>query len=183
MKTLLGVTGSVASKLTPHVVEALLLEKFDVQVVTTEPSLFFWDPQKVSVQTFRDKDEWLGSGYKSGDKVLHIELRNWADILVIAPASANTLAKIANGMCDNLLTSVVRAWDRNKPIILAPAMNTHMWDHPVTQEHLSRIKLWYPKLAILGPVSKTLACGDVGMGAMTSIANVIESVSQNWGGE
>lgn len=62
-----------------------------------------------------------------GDPVLHIELRRWADVLVLAPLSANTMAKVAHGLCDNLLTSVVRAWDYAKPMIVAPAMNTYMW--------------------------------------------------------
>lgn len=73
-----------------------------------------------------DKDEWESWKLK-GDKVLHIELRKWAHIMLIAPLSANSLAKISNGLCDNLLMSIVRAWDFNKPFIVAPAMNTYMY--------------------------------------------------------
>ena len=71
-----------------------------------------------------------------GDPVAHIELRRWADALVIAPLSANTLAKAAAGMADGLLTCVLRAWDWNKPALLAPAMNTAMWESPLTEAHL-----------------------------------------------
>ena len=70
---------------------------------------------------------------KIGDPVLHIELRRWADILVVCPASADTMAKIVSGMADNLLLSVVRAWEFNrKPSILCPAMNTIMFEQKIT---------------------------------------------------
>lgn len=101
-----------------------------------------------------DEDEW--SSWKCrGDPVLHIQLRNWADLAVIAPLSANTLAKLANGLADNLLSSVMRAWDFKKPILVAPAMNTFMWDHPVTSQHLSTLKTW--GYSVIDPCSKTLS--------------------------
>jgi len=75
--------------------------------------------------------------------VLHIDLAKWADIFVIAPCSANTLAKLAYGICDNLLTSVARAWDADRPLVIAPAMNTHMWTHPHTAVRCPGRKLAY----------------------------------------
>ncbi|OGN07687.1 MAG: hypothetical protein A3B86_02525 [Candidatus Yanofskybacteria bacterium RIFCSPHIGHO2_02_FULL_38_22b] len=95
-----------------------------------------------------------------------------------APLSANTLAKIASGITDNLLTSIVRAWDRNKKIIIAPAMNTHMWDHPATKEHLAVLIRWYPHFVIIDPVVKTLECGDVGVGAMAEIGQIVEEAKK-----
>ena len=87
-----------------------------------------------------DDDEWPGHDtnhrWQRGEPVPHIELRRWADMLVVAPLDANTLAKLALGTCDNCLTCVYRAWDRTRPIVLAPAMNTLMWDHPATARHL-----------------------------------------------
>src|SRR5262245_20486764 len=77
-----------------------------------------------------------GASYQRDDPVLHIELRRWADLLVIAPLDANTLAKLAYGLSDNLLTCLYRAWDRRRPIVLAPAMNTFMWENPLTDRHL-----------------------------------------------
>ena len=74
-----------------------------------------------------------------GDPVLHIELRKWADLLIVAPLDANTLAKFALGLSDNCLTCVFRAWDFAKPVILAPAMNTFMWESPVTLRHLRQL--------------------------------------------
>ena len=75
------------------------------------------------------------------DEVVHIELRRWADVLLVAPASANTVAKLAQGLCDNLLTCVARAWDfQENKLIVCPAMNTMMWEHPLTSRHLSILK-------------------------------------------
>ena len=85
-------------------------------------------------------------------------------MFVVAPLSANTLAKMANGMCDNLLTCVVRAWDFSKPLLVAPAMNTYMWDSPFTTRHLEQLEAL--GVTVVDPVSKKLACGDVGNGAM-----------------
>lgn len=95
-----------------------------------------------------DEEEWE-QWKKRGDIVLHIELRKWADCLLIAPLSANTLAKISTGICDNLLTQVCRAWDMEihkagharvgllkKPIVACPSMNTMMWEHPITAKQL-----------------------------------------------
>src|SRR5207302_2037596 len=90
-----------------------------------------------------DEDEWPGSKrgqhYRRDDPVLHIELRRWADVLLIAPLDANTLAKLANGLADNCLTCVWRAWDLARPVLLAPAMNTLMWEHRLTTRHLRQL--------------------------------------------
>src|SRR5205085_10485109 len=90
-----------------------------------------------------DEDEWPGRSdgrrYERGEPVLHIELRRWADLLLIAPLDANTLAKLANGLADNCLTCVWRAWEPARPVVLAPAMNTLMWEHPLTGRHLRQL--------------------------------------------
>jgi phosphopantothenoylcysteine decarboxylase len=170
---LLGVTGSVAAGLTPTLARALVQYTAGVvNIVATERSLHFWHPADLpSPQTkvWRDADEWQSNGYVRGQEIPHIQLREWADILVIAPVSANTLAKMAVGMADNLLTSVVRAWRRDRPIVLAPAMNTQMWEHPATAEHLAMLSRWFPKLVVVEPQVKTLACGETGVGAMAQV--------------
>ena len=91
---------------------------------------------------YRDQDE-LRESWVRGTGILHINLRKWAHILVIAPLSANTLAKIVNGMSDNLLTDTIRAWDTtgqiegmDKRIVVFPAMNVAMWVHPITTQHI-----------------------------------------------
>ena len=156
------------------------------------------------------EEEW--DTYKSlRDSVLHIDLRNWADVCLIAPLSAHTLAKIANGLCDDLLTCILRAWDfgqrtcsnngseskvMGKPVILAPAMNTAMWEHPLTRAQLETVQQFATctrddkeskegrSVVIVEPAVKTLACGDVGAGALAELDDVISSVEKclvNWG--
>ena len=89
----------------------------------------------------QDEDEWSQPWVRDA-KILHIELRHWAHLLVVAPMSANLLAKITNGLCDSLLTTVIRAWDHTsgKRILVAPAMNTYMWNYPLTGRQLSILK-------------------------------------------
>ena len=126
------------------------------------------------VELFTDASEWTAWS-SLGDPVLHIELRKWADCMIIAPLSANTLAKLANGICDNLLTCVARAWDlEEKPMWVAPAMNTAMWKHPVTDEQAKKLEQWGVKF--VDPQTKRLACGDFGMGAMASPEEISSAI-------
>lgn len=171
---ILGVTGSVAAIKTPELVSLLKRAGHDVRVVATARSLYFFDPAGVAV--VRDSDEWPKAHYQRGDEVLHIELRKWADVLLVAPLDANTLAKIANGICDNLLSCVYRCWDPTKPIVLAPAMNTFMWDHPVTTRHLRQVEEDFAGLTVVHPTEKTLACGDTGIGAMAELNEIVRAV-------
>jgi phosphopantothenoylcysteine decarboxylase len=197
---LLGVTGSVAAIHTPALYKALQRDGHQVKVIATQPALYFFDPAALDpAQPVRnpeavvlDEDEWPGRSqghrYQREDTVLHIELRRWAHVLLIAPLDANTLAKLASGLSDNCLTCVWRAWDPDRPVILAPAMNTLMWEHPLTERHLRQLAVdaragpappdlnrdglvsWInehcPRLYIVPPQSKRLACGDVGVGAL-----------------
>ena len=129
-----------------------------------------------------------------GDPVPHIELRDWADMLLIAPLSAHTLAKISQGLCDDTLSCVVRAWDLGygvrpgKPILLAPAMNTAMWLHPLTQQQFTKILgFWNPNhskqvieegIRLIPPQVKILACGEVGDGALATVDDILAAVRQ-----
>lgn len=140
------------------------------------------DGDDCPIQLFFDKDEWSNQNslgfYQRGDKVLHIELRKWADIFVIAPLDANTLAKMANGLADNLISCILRCWDPTTPLILCPAMNTLMWNHPVTIGQLGGIKSWGFDVTIVKPVEKLLACGDFGTGAMESVEEIVKIVKE-----
>ena len=112
-----------------------------------------------------------------GDPILHIELRNWSDIFVIAPLDANTLGKLAYGICDNLVTCVARAWDiKHKPLVFCPAMNTLMWQHPCTERNINVLKDYgYIEIP---PVNKRLACGDEGVGGMAEVNDIIQKIIQ-----
>jgi phosphopantothenoylcysteine decarboxylase len=202
----LGVTGSVAALRAPALFASLRGAGHRVRVVATEPSVHFFDPAELAVDpfdplggpVFRDADEWHGIRWRRDDPVLHIEFRRWADILVVAPLDANTLAKFAMGFADNFLTCLFRAWDFTKPVVLAPAMNTLMWESPVTNRHLAqiledrgdgrRIEPWSldeadavfarhaPGLILIPPEAKRLACGDIGNGAMAEVPAIAEVV-------
>lgn len=169
---LLSVSGSVAAIKILQLYE--ILQSFaHVRIVATESAMHFIRQVDLYEQLplYQDKDEWEGWSH-IGDEVLHIELRKWADINIVAPVSANTLAKIANGICDNLLTCIIRAWDFKKPLVLAPAMNTLMWENPFTEKHISTCRSL--GMHMVPPVSKRLACGDVGTGGMASPEAIVE---------
>ncbi|MBA0565844.1 hypothetical protein Goshw_020194 [Gossypium schwendimanii] len=163
-RVLLAASGSVAAIKFGNLCHCFS-EWAEVKAVATKASLHFIDRASLpkDLKLYTDEEEWSSWG-KIGDSVLHIELRRWADIMVIAPLSANTLGKIAGGLCDNLLTCVIRAWDYSKPMFVAPAMNTFMWSNPFTEKHLMTIDEL--GISLIPPVSKRLACGDYGNGAM-----------------
>ncbi|KAF9242665.1 flavoprotein [Melanogaster broomeanus] len=175
---LLITTGSVASIKAPLIVQELLkYSNVKVEVVSTKESLTFFkvaDVEEAGARVWTDEDEWTGT-YKIGDPILHIELRRWADIVLVAPCSANTLAKIAAGLCDNLVTSLLRALAPTTPTYIFPAMNTLMYEHPLTAEHL-RVVREVVKYNVVGPIGKGLACGDIGIGAMKEWKDIVEIV-------
>ncbi|XP_067161668.1 phosphopantothenoylcysteine decarboxylase isoform X5 [Apteryx mantelli] len=160
-RVLVGVTGSVAALKLPLLISQLLeIPGLEVKVVTTERAKHFYNAQEIPVTLYSDVDEWqLWKG--RSDPVLHIDLRRWADLMLVAPLDANTLAKLANGICDNLLTCVIRAWDLSKPLLFCPAMNTAMWEHPITAQQVEQLKgFGYTEIPC---VVKKLVCGDEGL--------------------
>jgi phosphopantothenoylcysteine decarboxylase len=205
-KVLLGVTGSVAAIYTPELYTALTAAGHAVKVVATSASLYFFDPSRIAAGSdgrrnpevvVLDEDEWPGQHYERGGAVVHIELRRWAEVLLLAPLDANTLSKLALGLADNCLTCVWRAWERRRPVVLAPAMNTLMWEHPVTARHLRQLALdlganpppqasldelvawintWSGPLRVVAPVSKRLACDDVGVGALAGRDEILAAL-------
>ncbi len=201
---LLGVTGSVAAVKTPLLYEALRRLGHAIKVVATQSSLYFFDDADIPRESLvLDEDEWPGRSegrrWQRDDDVLHIKLRRWADILLLAPLDANTLAKLANGLADNCLTCVWRAWEPSRPVALAPAMNTLMWQHPATSRHLRQIAAdmgampsdgltldalldWInshcPRLRMIAPEDRRLACGDVGVGAMAAVETIASQVQE-----
>ncbi|POS86800.1 hypothetical protein EPUL_002006 [Erysiphe pulchra] len=213
---LLCASGSVATIKIPDILQSLSKHpKLSIRLIFTKAALHFLNhPDDKESQLaklnslpsvdgiFLDSDEWAEPWIRGG-KILHIELRRWADIMLIAPLSANTQAKIVAGMADNLLTSVVRAWDtegriqstgERKRIIVAPAMNTAMWNHPITKIQLKTLghdwaiseesgleeaqehsQGWFE---LLRPIEKKLACGDVGVGAMCDWNDIVRVVEK-----
>ncbi|KAJ2917028.1 hypothetical protein MD484_g3400, partial [Candolleomyces efflorescens] len=175
---LLVTTGSVASIKAPLIIRELLkYENVQVEIVSTNAALTFFKREEIEqlgLHIWTNDDEW-DPNYKIGDPILHIELRRWADIVLVAPCSANTLAKIAQGVCDNVVTSLMRALSPSTPTYIFPAMNTLMYEHPLTAEHL-RIVKEVIKYNVVGPIGKALACGDIGIGAMSEWHDIVQIV-------
>lgn len=219
---LLCASGSVATIKIPVICKALsnYYDRLSIRLILTTSAIQFLQGQSEEQPSlhsisnipgvdgiYTDSDEWAHPWSRSGTAgslpILHIELRKWADIMVIAPLSANTMAKIIAGMSDNLITSVIRAWDtdarvdglrpyfkeveqkrlseengfpqkgvwelmKTKKILLCPAMNTAMWRQPITSKHVRKLgkEGFRGYIEVLEPMSKTLACGDIGDGAM-----------------
>ncbi|KAF2013857.1 flavo protein [Aaosphaeria arxii CBS 175.79] len=223
---LLCATGSVATIKIPNIITALSAHpNLSIRLIFTASATNFLAGQSAeqpSLQDiaalpnvdgmFFDEDEWRDPWVR-GNHILHIELRRWADIMVVAPLSADTLAKITQGWSDNLLLSVIRAWDttgeldvvrdvpglngtdsiqgqagskRKKRILVAPAMNTAMWLQPITKKQLDVLnEEWGVKnggwFEVLTPMSKELACGDVGGGAMKDWREIVEVIEDRLG--
>lgn len=191
---LVAVTGSVATIKLPliiHKLKQIYRERAVIQVVVTKASTIFFDTDDIprDIKVWYDSDEWRSRQVQpqqgppgsvsqqqavGGTDQLHIKLRRWADILLVAPCSANTLAKFTYGICDNLLTSLFRVWNPEVPIILAPAMNTHMYTNPITKMHFNILKQSFPFVEILKPVEKVLVCGDIGMGGMREWTDIVQ---------
>ncbi|XP_016947649.1 phosphopantothenoylcysteine decarboxylase [Drosophila biarmipes] len=176
---MIAATGSVATIKMAQLIRELSDEslpfKFHLKVLITESAKHFFELEQIpeNVPIYHNRDEWINWN-KRGDPVLHIDLGKWADLLVIAPLSANSLSKMATGICDNIVMCVVRAWDLQKPLLFAPAMNTRMYDHPITREQIDKLTSWgYKEIPC---ISKTLMCGDTGNGAMAEVPSIVEAV-------
>jgi len=208
---LLAATGSVAAIKIPDIVTALSERpNLSIRVLLSKSAAEFLRGQSAEQPSldqiarlrnvdaiYQDIDEWR-KPWVRGDSILHIELRKWADMMVIAPLSANSLAKVALGLSDDLVSSVVRAWDtsgmvdapRNdlrkaygdkKLIMVAPAMNTAMWAHPITASHMKVLTgEWSVEhggwIQMLRPIEKELACGDTGSGAMCDWKDIVAAI-------
>ena len=160
---LLGITGGIAAYKICELVRMYKKANANVKIVCTSNALNF--VTKLTLQNLSKNEVYVEQFCVKNYNPEHISFADEADIMVIAPATANTISKLANGICDNLLTSVACAF--TKPIILAPAMNCNMWNNPIIQENL--YKLHY---TILEPETGFLACGYNGKGRLCSIEKI-----------
>ena len=168
----LGITGGIAAYKTPDLVRKLKAEGANVRVVLTQGGQAFVSP--LSLQAV--------SGHTVSESLLdpaaeaamgHIELAKWADIILIAPATAHCIAKLAHGLADDLLTTLCLATTAN--IVLAPAMNQQMWAAQATQDNLEIIK--QRGITLIGPAAGEQACGDVGLGRMVEPEEIVATLS------
>ena len=153
-RVLLGVSGGIAAYKACELVRVLRAQGHELRVVTTPAALQF--VSALTLQTLSGsavRSELLAVGEES--EISHIELADWAELVVVAPATANVLARLANGLADDLLTTVCLA--TRAPVVVAPAMNVNMYRHPATQANLDT--LGKRGVQIVGPDHGSLACG------------------------
>lgn len=162
---LVGITGGIAAYKICELIRMYKRANANVLVVCTPNALNF--VTKLTLQNLSQNEVAVEEFDVKNFKPEHISYADQADIMVIAPASANTISKIAQGICDNLLTSIACAF--TKPVIIAPAMNCNMWENPILQENLH--KLHYE---ILEPESGYLACGYEGKGRLCSLEKIFD---------
>lgn len=167
MNILLLVTGSIACIKHKELYESLS-KLGEVKIVMSKAAEKILAASNIeALPHFNDDDEGWG-----WENIKHINLRNWADMIVIAPCSMNTLAKIANGISDSLITDIVRAWDIARPMFIAPAANTLMYQNGMTAKHIKSIVKYYNGIFI-DPIYGKLACGEEGIGKMAHTLDII----------
>ena len=161
-------SGGIAAYKATDVISALITKGYEVKVITTESALNFVTPHVLNV---------ISRGNlitETPGETKHIELAKWADAFVLVPATANTIAKIANGIADNLVTTTYLALHNETRKFICPAMNTYMWDNRATKENLKKLEEYN---FIIDPVEGLLACGDRGMGKLAPTKVIVDIVS------
>jgi phosphopantothenoylcysteine decarboxylase/phosphopantothenate--cysteine ligase len=170
-KIVLGISGGIAAYKSAELARLLMQEGASVQVVMTEAAQQFVTP--VTMQALTGKPVFTSQWDSSvANNMAHIELSRAADAILIAPASADLMAKLSLGLADDLLTTLCLARDCH--LLLAPAMNKQMWEHAATQRSVTRLR--QDKVELLGPASGAQACGEVGMGRMLEPAEITEQL-------
>lgn len=160
-KILFKISGSIAAYKSAYLISKLVQNGFEVKVVATDYALKFIG--KATLEGLTGNKVFTDS-FEEGEMMSHINLNKWADLTIVCPATANTINKFAAGIADNLLTSLFLAHDRTKPYLIAPAMNTLMYEHPATQASLKKLNEW--GVQILPTSEGYLACGDTGKGKL-----------------
>ena len=173
MKLLLGVTGGIAVYKSCDLVRRLRERGHEVQVVMTASAQRFVTPmtfsvlsgRKVGTSLFDDEDP----------EIDHIKLARWPELILVAPATAQSLARFALGMADDLLSTIVLASEPRVPIVLAPAMNTMMWENPAVRRNLGLLQET-GRVSVVAPAEKLLACGETGAGGLADEAAILAAV-------
>ena len=170
-KIVLGISGGIAAYKAPELARQLMQEGASVQVVMTEAAQQFVTP--VTMQALTGNPVYLSQWDSTiPNNMAHIELSRSADAILIAPASADLMAKLSLGLADDLLTTLCLA--RDCPLLLTPAMNKQMWEHAATQRSAQRLAS--DGVTLLGPASGFQACGEVGMGRMLEPTEITEQL-------
>lgn len=169
-RILIGITGSISAYKMADVVSELKKRGHEVQCILTNSAHEFVSPLVLETLSGRPVRSALFGSDISGTE--HIELARWADLIVIAPASANTLAKLALGLADDLLSTVVLA--SRAPLLVAPAMNVVMWENPTVQQHVKTLS--QRGVSFIAPAEGILACGEVGVGKLAPVDIILAGI-------
>ena len=172
---LLGVCGGISSYKSAELVRLLVKNNFSVKVMMTEAAAKFVTP--LVFQNLSGNSAYKDMFQFYTEKTEHISLVHWAWLCVIAPLSANTLSKIATGICDNLLTTVVCAFPKEKNILLVPAMNENMWKNPIIQKNVKILRT-KKRYIFLEPLKGELACGMYGEGRMQEPKDIFKKIKE-----
>jgi len=172
LRVLLGVSGGIAAYKAVELARRLGTGNAAVRTVMTQAACMLVGPKSFEAVTGSPVhvDMWETSPPES---ISHVSLAQWADVVVVAPATADAIAKIANGICDDLLSTLICAcWP--KPVLLAPAMNDAMWQNPAVQRNVERLgKTGY---TLIGPETGPLACGRDAIGRMSEPEKIVEAI-------
>lgn len=171
---LIKVTASIAAYKIATVVSQLRQQGYNIQVIGTPDAKHF-----VGASTWEGLSglPYKEDIYAPGQAHDHIYLNRWADLILLAPATANTLNKMAVGLGDNLVTSLFLAHDFSKPYLVAPAMNEKMYHHPATKQAIAQLKKW--GLKFIDPQYGTLACGEEGQGKLAEPEQILNAIAHH----
>lgn len=168
---MLCVSGGIAAYKAVQLTSKLTQNGFDVKVMMTGNATKFVTP--LSFQAISRNDVYTDTfDEKDPAKIAHIDLADWPDVIIIAPATANIIGKLANGIADDMVSTTLLATE--KPVFIAPAMNVHMYNHPVVQENIARLKSF--GYHFIEPSEGYLACGYVGKGRLEEPEIIVEHV-------
>ena len=175
MNIVLGVTGSISAYKAADITSKLSKAGHDLHIILTDGGSKFITP--LALQTL-SKNKVHTEFFEEGTpkEVKHITLAENADILVIAPASANIIGKIAGGIADDLLSATVMAAATTTPVYLAPAMNTNMYENPIVQANIEKLAALGYKL--IEPKESLLACGVTGKGALADVDVIVDIIEK-----
>jgi len=175
-RILVGICGGISAYKTIQLVSYLVASDAEVEVIMTDAAMHFVGPASVQGLTGRKvRSEMFDTSWP--ERAGHIELGIWADIYVIAPLTANTMAKMSIGQADNLLVGTYLA--ARCPVLAAPAMNSRMWSHPAVQGQVDRLKEF--KVQLVGPETGRMACGEPGPGRMSEPQDIYRAIADRLG--
>ena len=169
MKIVVGITGGIAAYKAPELVRLLKKAGHEVRCAATEHALEF--VTRVTLETVSGAP--IYSDLFASGRTEHISLKDWGEMLVVAPATANIIGKVAEGIADDALSTLLLAFS-GKPVIMAPAMNCEMWAHPAVQRNVETLKGW--GICMVGPEEGELACGVNGMGRMAEPEQIADAI-------